>query len=39
MVTLIYDKGGNNIQEEKSLFKKWYRENWTATCKRIKLKF
>ena len=36
---LIFDKRGNNIQWKKnSLFKKWYQENWIATCKRIKLK-
>ena len=35
---LIFDKGGKNIQWIKdNLFKKRYWENWSTTCKRIKL--
>ena len=35
---LIFDKGGRNIQYRKdNVFNKWCWENWSTTCKRMKL--
>ena len=35
---LIFDKGGKNIQWKKeNLFNQWSCENWSITCKRMKL--
>ena len=35
---LVFDKGGKNIQWRKNnLFNKWCWENWSTTCKRMKI--
>ena len=35
---LIFNKAGKNIRwKRESLFNKWWWENWSATCKRMKL--
>ena len=37
---LIFDKEDKNIQWRKnSRFNEWCWENWTATCKRMKLEY
>ena len=37
---LTFDKGGQNIQWKKdNLFNKWCWENWSTTCKRMKLEY
>ena len=37
---LVFDQGGKNIQWRKdNLSNKWCSENWSTTCKRMKLKY
>ena len=37
---LIFDKGGKNIQwRNDNLFNKWCWENWSTTCKRMKVEY
>ena len=37
---LVFDEGGKNIQWRKdSLFNTWCWENWSTTCKRMKLEY
>ena len=37
---LIFDKGGKDIQWRKdNLFNKWCWENWSTSCKRMKLEY
>ena len=37
---LIFDKGRKNIQWRKdNLFNKWCWENWSTTCKRMKVEY
>ena len=36
----MFDKGGENTQWRKDgLFNKWCWENWTPTCRRMKLEY
>ena len=34
---LIFDKGSNNMQWRKTFLNRWCWENWSTTCKRMKL--
>ena len=37
---LVFNKGGKDIQRKKdNLFNKWCWENWSTTCKRMKLEY
>ena len=37
MGTLLWQKSQEYTMGKDSLFSKWHQENWTATCKRMKL--